>query len=427
MRRIVGDVPKWSLYLHRGARGIRRADESDTARQKLEDEVFERLFTGELDPLSDRDRDRANAEWAQRVHDTLAALPAFERLADECRGRADEAAMAVEALLGDIHDAAAAADELRRTARAGCAKASAAVDELREALEGMEHVAFGSAPGEGASQSTVVGEGGTTRSLAARLRESSRLRQIAKLAGRFKRIASAKRRSRVKHGADEVVEIETGDSLDRLLPLELSLLVHPSTKVLAMRNLLERSCLQYRLEGTETLGKGPLVCAVDKSGSMDGPKDVWATAVALALLDVAQSEGRPFALLCFDGRIKHESVVMPGDALPEAALMVLPDGGTEVDGVVRRGLEIIEQHPGALRKADIVLVTDGASNADDAAELRARAAKLGVSVLGVAIDVEPSVLTPWCDVTVAARDMERLDDATADTLFASGGDPCGPA
>src|SRR5262249_57156426 len=30
-------------------------------------------------------------------------------------------------------------------------------------------------------------------------------------------------------------------------------------------------------------------------------KDIWATAVALALLDVAQHEKRPFALLCFDG------------------------------------------------------------------------------------------------------------------------------
>lgn len=417
MRRLVGDVPKWSLYLHRGARGMRRADASDTARQKLEDEVFERLFTGELDPLPDRDRDRANAEWAQRVHETLGNLPAFERLADECRGRADEAAMAVDALLGEIHDAAAAADELRRTARAGCAQAATAVEELREALESMEHVAFGPAPGDGTSQRYVTGESCAARSLAARLRESSRLREIAKLAGRFKRIAGAKRRSRVKHGADEVVEIETGDALDRLLPLELSLLVHPRTKLLAMRNLVERSCLQYRLEGTETLGKGPLVCAVDKSGSMDGPKDIWASAVTLALLDVAQSEGRPFALLCFDGTIKYESVVMPGEALPDSALMVAPDGGTNIDGVVQRGLEIIEQHQGALRRADIVLVTDGASNADDAAELRARAAKLGVSVLGIAIDVDRTALSPWCDVAVATRDMERLDDTTSDALF----------
>lgn len=403
---------------------MRRADPSDTARQKLEDEVFERLFTGELEPLSDHDRDQANAAWAQRVHETLGTVPAFERLADECRGHADAAAMAVEALLGELDEAQTAAEELRRSARAGCARASAVVTELREALDGLEHVAFGPSPGTGSTQAASGGE--NTRSLAARLRNSSRLREIAKLAGRFKRIAGAKRRSRVKHGVDDVVAIETGDALERLLPLELSLLVHPSTKLLAMRNLLERSCLQYRLEGTEKLGKGPLVCAVDKSGSMEGQKDVWASAVSLALLGVAQLERRPFALLCFDGNVKHEEIVMPGDALPEAALMVVADGGTNIDRVVRRGLEIIEKHPGALRAADIVLVSDGASNADEANDLRAWASTLGASILGVAIDVAPGALSPWCDVTVSANDMERLEDATASALFVRGDDSCGP-
>jgi uncharacterized protein with von Willebrand factor type A (vWA) domain len=181
--------------------------------------------------------------------------------------------------------------------------------------------------------------------------------------------------------------------------------------------MVELMALQYRLEGTETLGKGPLVVAIDKSGSMEGEKDVWATAVALALLDVAQHEKRPFALLCFDGAVKHESIVVPGAALPEAALFIAADGGTNIDNVVRRGLEIIGQRPGALREADIVLITDGGSDTAGAAELRERAAKLGVSVLGVAIDVDPGRLAPWCDEVIAAHDMSRVDDRAADALF----------
>jgi uncharacterized protein with von Willebrand factor type A (vWA) domain len=184
-----------------------------------------------------------------------------------------------------------------------------------------------------------------------------------------------------------------------------------------LRSLVESACLQYRLEDTETLGKGPLVVAIDKSSSMEGEKDVWATAVALALLDVAQHERRPFALLCFDGAVKHESIVLPGAALPEAALFIAADGGTNIDNVVRRGLEIIEQRPGTLREADIVLITDGGSDTAGAAELRERAAKLGVTVLGVAIDVDPSRLEPWCDEVIAAHDMSRVDDRAADALF----------
>jgi hypothetical protein len=423
MKRIIHDIPKWSLYLHRAARGLPRADANDAARRKLEDELFERLFAGELEPLPDSERDRGHAEWAQRVHDTMGQLPAFERLAAECRGRSDEAAMAVEALMNELRGDGSP-DELRRLARIGCTKAGAAVDELREAMAGLEHVAFGA--GVESSPQGAVADGTNARSLAARLRDSGRLRAIAKLAGRFKRIAGTKRRSRVKHGADEIVDVEQGADLGRLLPLELAMLVHPTTKRLSLRNLVERSCLQYRLVGTETLGKGPLVVCLDKSGSMEGERDVWATSVALALLDVAQAEKRPFALLCFDAYIKHEAIVMPGGALPEAALFVPADGGTDIDRVVTRGLEIIEQHPGVLRAADLVLVTDGVSCADQAVDLRARAGVLGVSILGVAIDVEPGALAPWCDTVVAAHDMQRLDDATASALFAGGQLCCSP-
>ena len=39
--------------------------------------------------------------------------------------------------------------------------------------------------------------------------------------------------------------------------------------------------------GTEPLAKGPLVVLLDESGPMDGDKDIWSTAVALALLEIA--------------------------------------------------------------------------------------------------------------------------------------------
>lgn len=425
MDRIIYDVPRWSMYLHRAARGLPRADAADLPDLKLADELFERLFAGETEAMPEAAQHASLADWARRVHDTIGQLPAFERLAQQCRGHSDESAIAVESLMDHITPSEEDAG-LRRSARIACGKASAAVEELREAMEGLEHVGFAPSPTLGTFPRST-GTDGSARSLAARLRASYRLRQIAKLAGRFRRIASSKRRMRVRHGADEIVDVEQGADLGRLLPLELAMLVHPATKLMAMRNLLERSSMQYRLEGAETLGKGPVVVAIDKSGSMDGERDIWATAVALALLDVAQMERRPFALLCFDAYVKHEAIVMPGDALSEGALFVPADGGTDIDGVIRRGLEIIERHPGGLRRADIVLVTDGASNAEESAELRARAAKLCVSVLGVAIDVEPGALAPWCDIAVAARDMERLDDATADALFSSGGEPCGPA
>jgi len=87
MRRIIFDVPLWSLYLHRAARGLPRADPSDPVERALEDELFERLYAGEAEPMPEAQRFSPLASWAQRIHDTIAQLPAFERLAQDCRGR----------------------------------------------------------------------------------------------------------------------------------------------------------------------------------------------------------------------------------------------------------------------------------------------------------------------------------------------------
>jgi uncharacterized protein with von Willebrand factor type A (vWA) domain len=184
-----------------------------------------------------------------------------------------------------------------------------------------------------------------------------------------------------------------------------------------MRDLLESRAMQYRLEGRESLGKGPVVVCIDKSGSMAGPQDEWATAVALALLDVAQRQRRPFALLAFDGDIKHEVVVKPGEPLPEAALFTPANGGTNIGRVMVRSLEIIARNEGALKKADVVLITDGDSDTSTAPHVRQMAATLGVTILGVGIGVSKEALAPWCDEAQSVTRVDDLDDRTANALF----------
>jgi len=129
--------------------------------------------------------------------------------------------------------------------------------------------------------------------------------------------------------------------------------------MLVLRDLMERRCLQYQLTGQEPLGKGPLVVLLDKSGSMEGEKDIWSTAVSLALLEIAQRQRRPFAVLAFESLVRFETLVEPRQELPEQALFVGCGGGTDIAGAVRRRLQLVAEHPGALKKADLVLVTDG--------------------------------------------------------------------
>jgi uncharacterized protein with von Willebrand factor type A (vWA) domain len=342
-------------------------------------------------------------------------------LASECLGNVDAAAVAVEKLLQELQPQLQQDPPeprpLRRILKVACEQASAAVEGVRDALDGLGDVMLsGRQPGTG----TEVGESRPNPSACAlvkRLRSDERLRRIALLAGRFKRIAAAKRRQRVRHGADEVADVEQGSELARLLPAELARLAHRRLRLAALRDLLERQCLQYRLTGTETLGKGPLVVCIDKSNSMDGNPDIWSTAVALALLDVAKRERRPFALLGFDRAVKHEAFVAAGGALPEAALFTRCCGGTDVATALERALTIIEQHPGALKSADAVLITDGETRTGRAPLVRSRAAELGATILGIGIGIRADKLAPWCDTAHAIVDVDRLDERTADLLF----------
>ena len=422
MRRIIFDVPRWSIYLHRESRGLDTADRNDTPRRQFEDELFERLYAGAAEKLPERKKHAALGDWAEGVHAACDQLPSFARLQTECRGDADAAASAVESLMAKLEPLVAEVEpvepqRLRRAVLNGCERASVVVEELRDTTDGLEHITFGRQPGTG----TAVGEGrpySGSRALARRLRDDRRLQRIATLAGRFKRIALQKQRTKVKHGSDEIADVERGDDLGRLLPAELAKLVHPRLRLVALRDLSERQCMQYALSGSEILGRGPLVACIDKSGSMNGQPDVWATAVALALLEVAHRQRRPFALLCFDGAVKYESFVDVGGELPEAGLFVSCGGGTSIDRVVGRAVDIIAEHPGKLKKADVVVITDGGADSDGAAALRQRAHGLGITVLGFGIGVAPETLAPWCDETHAVTDLHRLDDTTADKLFA---------
>jgi Mg-chelatase subunit ChlD len=427
MKRIVLDVPKWHTYLHRDARGLEMATERDRPVRRFEDEVFDRLYSGETERLPERNQDPKLRAWADGLHDVCEQLPAFARLAAECQGDPMAAGTAVEALMAEIRPEPPQEPEYaqggppgpsRRVVAGACEKASAAVEELRETMEGLGDVGFRGMPGN------TSGMGGAMpakaiRMLAARLKSDARLKQIALLAGRFKRIAASKRRQRLKHGADETANIEQGADLGRLLPSELLKLTHPKLRPAFIRTYLERAALQYQLVGNEPLGKGPLVVLLDKSGSMDGPRDVWATALTLALLDQVRHERRAFALVCFDYQVKFEALVKPGENLPEQGLFVACAGGTEIGAAIARGLEMIKANEGPLRKADIVLVTDGGSDTASAPLLREAAKLIGVTTLGLGIGVERESLQPWCDDTQVVTDLARIDETSAERVFAA--------
>ncbi|MGB9791693.1 MAG: VWA domain-containing protein [Thermacetogeniaceae bacterium] len=276
------------------------------------------------------------------------------------------------------------AQELEDTAAQAEAQAQAAAQQVLEKMEemgeelerGMARAAFEAAETAQSVQDAIdtfrgwgtepgrphAGVPGREVMLVAeRLAGSRKLRDIMKLAGRFTRIVLQKRRSKIKQEPTELVEIETGGDLSRVLPGELVSLADPVRRMDFYRRFAEKKLLQYRLDARAPHGRGPLVVCVDESGSMAGEKEIWAKAVALAGFMLAAKEKRGYALIHFGYKweIRVDRFPNPRKASPAEVLSAVEHffgGGTDFETPLEKALEILEESP--FKYGDIIFITD---------------------------------------------------------------------
>lgn len=404
MKRIIYDVPRWNIYLHRRERKLPRVTKQDKPLLAFQDELFDRLYSGDSAKLTAKQirHDLKKAvPWAEHTHALCETLD-VDKIAANCKHKATEAALATEWVMSII------APQVSQPSQQQQQQQNAAAD----AAQGFEQV-------EMVEKEEVRPPTDTKRidQVAELLKDDERLKKIALLAGRFKRVLISKQKTKIRHDCDEIADIEQGGELTRLLPSELVKFLSPKLKQCVTRDLFERKCLQYSMQATETLGRGPMIMCVDKSGSMaEGDKDIWATAIALALLDMAHRQKRTFILLGFDDEVFQKVVVRVGKPIPKEHLCVAPRGGTDIAKVLDLALNATETRK-IMRRADIVLITDGESDDSRAEEIRERAKRNDVTILGIGIGVRPEAVKPWCDETHFVTDMGELDDKTAGALF----------
>src|SRR5262245_38321538 len=188
-----------------------------------------------------------------------------------------------------------------RAAGRAAAEASKEVEECREAC-----AALGLGPGSPGSNDPKA-----IATLFRRVRSSKTLRRICDLAGRYRRLAQSRQRQKAVHGLDDVVGVELGGDVGRLLPHELAKLADDDLADDAMRRLVERQlmCREYR--ALEPVGRGPCIVCVDESGSMHGEKGHAAKAMALALAWIARSQGRWAALVSYSGDTGERLLALP--------------------------------------------------------------------------------------------------------------------
>jgi uncharacterized protein with von Willebrand factor type A (vWA) domain len=337
---------------------------------------------------------------------------AKERVGSEVQG--------AEALLR--HKAAQLKEDLKQiegqTTNRLQAEAIKVAQELEDATEQAE--SWGSTLGSG--QRSPPGE---KLELGKRLAGNEKLKKLARMIGRMKFHAMALRKKVFERSSEEVLEVERGDSIHRLLPHEMLTLHHPVLRKDFQRRFLDQELLQYSLRGVEEKGKGPMVVCLDGSSSMAGDKEIWSKAVTLTLLEIARRQRRLFRSICFSSEQTPLQVL---DMNPRGRYDVemktvmdlaeyFPGGGTDFQRPLDAALECLKQTK--YKKSDIIFITDGECQVSPewAEQFRKEKEKLGFSLFSILIDVGPSSLGTLKEFSDRITTIKQLTGEEAKDIF----------
>lgn len=328
-----------------------------------------------------------DAKTAKEVADQLARqAQQAQANADALQQQAEDAKSKVEQLSESLMGAEGgqeAFDKQRELARIGIAAANQAKDEMKDILDTVQ--AWGLEAGELTRESFEE-----VQHILDRVKRNPALKLFYKMLGNLRRIAARKAKSKARGENVFVAKLEPGRDIKRATRRELVALTHPSLQVSA-RMRWARGELQLRgQKSRQKLGHGPVVVCEDASGSMNGAKQQWTKALILAMVTFAKVLKRSFGWILFDSRV-HQVKTYPKGVLSAKDMLEIAEscagGGTDFERPLRKAIEMIKQE--GLKKADIVLITDGMCAVSDAflQELLAVKKALEVKIYTVLVNV----------------------------------------
>ena len=201
--------------------------------------------------------------------------------------------------------------------------------------------------------------------------QTPEMKALADIVGRMRRFSLGIKQTRVNDVPHEAFDVTLGRDVRHVLKSEFALLANPVTKIEFFRKYAEGTLLQYKLRGTEEVGKGPIVICVDKSGSMNGQPFRWALAVCEALRRFALEDERDIFIIFFgsdNDRTRFDYPKGQGEFKKVLTMMgTIANGGTQFAGVLSEALgRATEYFDGEGKgKADIVFITDGMAHLSD--------------------------------------------------------------
>lgn len=217
-------------------------------------------------------------------------------------------------------------------------------------------------------------------------------------------------RTQLAGAPGELRGLALGDRLDRMVATEALQLRHPVLHKLWRARRAEARLLQYDSvaelvdwrpdpaappreraapPAPQTLERGPMIIALDTSGSMRGAPEAIAKAIVLEAMRSAQRERRGCKLIAFGGagELVERDLALTRDGLAAMFELISQgfDGGTDVQAPIERAIACVRERRWA--SADLLIVSDGefGCTPETLAELDAAREALGLRVQGVLV------------------------------------------
>lgn len=226
------------------------------------------------------------------------------------------------------------------------------------------------------------------------------VQRVAKLAGRMYASLKGARATKIAGVAGEVYSVEQGRAIDRLLPSTMAMLSDSVLEGVVLEQIATRRAPQYAVRGTAKRSKGPLVMAIDESGSMVGARNEWAKAAAVAVARVAAEEGRAVSVVHYSTSAERQALRPRDGASVVQMIQRFLNGGTMISLALSVSTDEVKMlAKKGERGADIILVTDGIDG-DESGHAKAidDAAAIGARLWTVAIE---------CDISESASLRSR--------------------
>lgn len=248
--------------------------------------------------------------------------------------------------------------------------------------------------------------------------------RVARLAGRMYGVLRGARATKVAGTSGEVYSVEQGNDVARLLPAELALLTSPALEPVILERIATRRAGQYAVRGEAMRSKGPLVIAIDESGSMHGARNEWAKAAAVAVCRVAAEEGRAVAVVHYSTSTMVQDLRPSDPASVTEMIRTFLSGGTAIGLALGVAADTVARlAKKGQRGADVILVTDGVDGNTEAhgTAIDRLATEHHARLWTVAIECEIDEQLPLRARAAAYGELgrERLGDAASVTLFAA--------